>query len=265
MSGPPAPDGDRRRRAAALAAARRRAFRPEAYAGQESFVSTAELRALAGAAGITSTSRVLDLCCGVGGPGRVVARATGCRLVGVDRGIDALVLAREATTGGGARFVSAEVPRLPFRSATFDVVLLIETFLAFRDPRPLCAAVAGLLVDGGRFAFTCEEGTPLDATERAAMPESDTVWLSELATLRAHLAAAGLAVRSIVDHTSAHAALARRLGTAFADDRTAIATALGVEAVETLLVSHALWAEWLERRRVRKLAVVCERRERPVL
>ena len=39
---------------------------------------------LAGAAGIESWTRVLDLGCGIGGPARYLATAIGCKVIGVD-------------------------------------------------------------------------------------------------------------------------------------------------------------------------------------
>jgi hypothetical protein len=95
------------------------------------------------------------------------------------------------------------------------------------------------------------------------MPGGDTVWLVELPALLAMLAEAGLAPRSLRDHTAAHARCARRLHDAFADDRAAIAAALGGPALAALLASHARWIEWLGNGRVRKLALVCRREGRP--
>ena len=58
----------------------------------------------------------------------------------------------------------------------FDVVLLLETMLAFPEKERLLQGVSQALVTGGRFAFTLEEGVPLTDTERARMPDADTVW-----------------------------------------------------------------------------------------
>jgi SAM-dependent methyltransferase len=246
----------------ALALARQRAYQPAPYDGQESFVGRDEVLALAAAAGIDGGMRVLDLCCGIGGPGRLIARATGCRLLGVDLQPGALALARDAARRDPELatrlpcLVAAEVPALPFAGG-FDVVLLVETFLAFADKPRLLAAVARLLREGGRFAFTCEEGAPLDAAERAAMPAGDTVWPVPLLELETMLARAGLVIRSLQDHTAAHAARARRLRDAFGAEAAPIAAALGEAVLRHLLDSHALWVEWLTRGRVRKLAMVC--------
>ena len=126
-------------------------------------------------------------------------------MLGVDSSPSALALGR-ARAEPGSRFVAARVPTLPF-TTTFDVVLLIETMLAFADKRRLVAEVARLLAHGGRFAFTFEEGPPLSAAERALIPGGDTVWLIELVAMREVLERAGLVVRSLTDHTVEHAAL----------------------------------------------------------
>ena len=86
------------------------------------------------------------------------------------------------TRGSRRRFQLATVPPLP--SGSFDVVLLLETLLAFRDKPALLHEVASVLARGGRFACTLEEGLPLTAAEAALMPGSDTVWLTPLARLR---------------------------------------------------------------------------------
>jgi len=251
----------RHRAVAALARARSTASLPEAYFGQESFVSAKEILALARAAGVGEGTRVLDLCCGVSGPGSLIARSTRCLMFGVDSSPSALALGR-ARAVPGSRFVAARVPTLPF-TTTFDVVLLIETMLAFADKPRLVDEVARLLVRGGRFAFTFEEGPPLSAAERASIPGGDTVWLIELVAMREVLERAGLVVRSLADHTAEHAAFAGRLLAAFASDGAAIAAALGGTNLDSLLAAHARWTEWLGEARVRKLAVVCERMEPP--
>ena len=168
----------------ALESARQAAYPPGEYVGQESFMTATEIRALAGRTGIGPEDRVLDLCCGVAGPGRLVTAETGCRYLGVDLDPGAVAAARLAAGDLPCRFDVRRVPPLP--PGTFDVVLLLETLLAFRDKGPLLAGVAAALRPGGRFALTVEEGAPLTAPERARMPASDTVWpvaLSDLVDL----------------------------------------------------------------------------------
>ena len=200
---------------------------------------------------------MLDLCCGVAGPGRFITRELGCPYLGVDYSASAIDIARERAAGLPCSFAIARVPPVP--PGTFEVVLLLETLLAFPDKVPLLEGVAGALVAGGRFAFTVEEGTPLSPSERARMPDADTVWLTPLEQLHALLDGAGLVVRWEEECSGSHRAMAQALHDAFAADRAAIAAQIGREALDELLAAHRLWIDWLESGRVRKLAVVAER------
>ena len=64
----------------ALHRARVSAYAPGEFVGQESFMTAGEIRALAVQAGVGPGVAVLDLCCGVAGPGRFLARRAGLRL-----------------------------------------------------------------------------------------------------------------------------------------------------------------------------------------
>jgi len=61
----------------ALQRARVSAYAPGEYVEQESFMRTSEIRALAERAGIVVGASVLDVCCGIAGPGRFLARELG--------------------------------------------------------------------------------------------------------------------------------------------------------------------------------------------
>ena len=247
----------------ALHRARVSAYAPGEFVGQESFMTAGEIRALAARAGIGPGVTVLDLCCGVAGPGRFLTRELGCDYLGVDASASAVAIARERAGGLPCRFAVAQVPPLP--AGSFDVVLLLETMLAFEDKDALVRAIAAALRPGGRFAFTLEEGPPLTTAERAAMPDADTVWLTPLDELAASLERAGLAVTWQEDHSRAHRATAQALADAFAADAADIAAQIGRRALDELLAAHRLWVEWLDEGRVRKLALVAERARGDVL
>ena len=238
----------------ALGRAREAAYGRGGFAGQEGFMTTAEIRALAARAGVGPGDRVLDVCCGVGGPGRLLVRELGCDYLGVDFSASAIAIAREHVNGLPCRFTVARVPPLP--PGRFDVVLLLEAMLAFEDKDPLLRAVAGALAPGGRFAVTLEGGRRLTAAERAAMPDADTVWLIPLGELTESLSRAGLAVTHIEDHSGAHRETAAALADAYAADAHAITAQLGRRALDDLLAAHRLWIDWLDTGRVRKLALV---------
>lgn len=247
----------RARYAAAFAAAKTAAFAPGEYVGQESFMTAGEVLDLAARAGVAPGVRVLDVCCGVAGPGRLLAGALRCDYTGVDRDPDAVAVARALAGDLPCRFVVGAVPPLP--AGAYDVVLLLETLLAFEDKAPLLAAVAAALAPGGRFACTVEAGAPLTAAERAAMPDGGTVHPVPLPELVALLAAVGLRVGWQADVTTAHHATVEAIVGAVEQDAAAIAAQLGRRVVDDLLTGHRLWARWLATGRVRKVALVAVR------
>jgi SAM-dependent methyltransferase len=232
------------------------AFAPGEYVEQQSFVCASEIRELAERAAIGPGASVLDLCCGVAGPGRFVARELGCTYLGVDASPAAIEIATARARGLPCRFEVARVPPLP--AGRFDVVLLLETMLAFRDKAALLEAVSSALAPGGRFAFTLEEGAPLDDAERAAMPNADTVWLTPLAEMTKLLEGAGLRVTWQADLTASHGATAAALADAYAAHGAAVAAQIGQPGLDDLLVSHRLWSDWLASGRARKLALVAQ-------
>ena len=241
----------------ALRRARESAYPAGEFVGQESFMTAGEIRALGIRAGVGPGVAVLDLCCGIAGPGRFLTRTLGCRYLGVDASASAIAIARDRAAGLPCRFAVVRIPPLP--DGPFDVVLLLETILFFEDKDELLRAVAAALRRGGRFAFTLEEGTPLTADERAAMPDADTVWLTTLDEIVASLEHAGLVVTWQEDHSRAHRATAQALMHAFAAKSEAIAAQVGRRAVDDLLAAHRLWVEWLDAGRVRKFALVAQR------
>jgi SAM-dependent methyltransferase len=248
---------DRARFDRALQRARVSAYAGGEFVGQESFMTAGEIRELAARAGIGSGVTVLDLCCGVAGPGRLVTSELGCDYLGVDASASAVALARARAGELPCRFAVAQVPPLP--AGEFDVVLLLETMLAFADKDSLVRDIRAALRPGGRFAFTLEEGAPLTPAERAAMPAADTVWLTPLDELTASLEQAGLAITWQEDHSEAHRATAQALANAFAEDAADIAEQIGRAALDDLLAAHRLWVDWLAEGRVRKLALVAQR------
>ena len=242
---------------AALQRAREAAYPPGEYVEQESFMRADEIRALALRAGIGSGVSVLDVCCGIAGPGRFLTRELGCAYLGVDASAGAIDIARARAEGLDCRFAVARVPPLP--DGEFDVVLLLETMLAFRDKSALLGDIAGAVAAGGRFAFTLEAGAPLTEPERARMPDADTVWLTPFEEMQALLQQAGLIVRWQEDQSASHRAMAEALADAFSADATAISVRIGRPALDDLVAAHRLWIEWLETGRVRKIAAVAEK------
>jgi SAM-dependent methyltransferase len=242
---------------AALHRAREAAYPPDQYVGQESFMTAAEITELAHRAGIGPGVRVLDLCCGVAGPGRLITAELGCCYLGLDCSASAVEIARRLAGDLPCRFQRAQIPPLP--AGRFDVVLLLEAMLGFPDKRALLEEVARVLEPGGRFAFTVEEGLPLTPAERAAMPDADTVWLVELPTVTALLQDAGLTMTWQRDVTASHREVAAALLQAFLEDSAEIGRRIGNRALDDLIAAHELWCDWLGSGRVRKVALLAEK------
>jgi SAM-dependent methyltransferase len=241
----------------ALRRARLAAYAPGEFVGQESFMRASEILSLAVAAGIATGVSVLDLCCGLAGPGRMITRELGCTYLGVDSDSGAVAIARDRAGDLGCRFEVARIPPVP--PGPYDVVLLLETMLAFPDKISLLGGIASALRPGGRFAFTMEEGQPLTEAERARMPDADTVWLVRLPEMLSHLERVGLRVRRQAECSQSHRAVVDSLIDAFAADAPAITADLGRHALDRLLTAHRLWSDWLREGRVRKFTFITEK------
>lgn len=241
----------------AMQRARVAAYPPGEFIEQEGFMRAGEIRELARRAGISEGVSVLDLCCGVAGPGRFITEELGCKYVGVDYSASAIDIARRRAGGLPCRFEVARIPPAP--PGPFEVVLLLETMLSFPAKEPLLREVSRTLTTGGRFACTFEGGEPLTEVERRRMPDADTVWLVPIEEMLACLERAGLAVRWQEDCSQSHLATAESLTEAFAAGAGDIAAQVGDRALQELLSAHRLWSDWLRAGRVRKVALVAEK------
>jgi SAM-dependent methyltransferase len=245
----------------ALQRARVSAYAPGEFVDQESFMRAREILSLAVRAGIAPGVSVLDLCCGVAGPGRFITRELGCTYLGVDSSSSAIEIARERAGDLACRFEVSRIPPIP--PGPFDVVLLLETMLAFPDKETLLREISRALTIGGRFAFTMEEGQPLTEAERESMPDADTVWLTPLPDVLSVLERVGLRVRWQDECSQSHLAVVDSLINALAADASEIAAHIGRAALDELLAAHRLWSDWLREGRVRKFAFVAEKTGSP--
>ena len=241
----------------ALERAQATAYPAGEYVGQQSFMRAGEIRTLAHQARVGPGVSVLDLCCGVAGPGRMITAESGCHYLGVDYSASALATARERAGNLPCRFEQAHIPPLP--EGRFEVVLLLEAMLAFPDQEALAGEVARVLEPGGRFAFTVEGGRPLTEQERTQMPGADTIWLIDLTELTGVLREAGLTVIWRQEYSSSHHATATALLRCYRADSPQIAGQIGMQATAELITAHQLWSDWLGSGRVRNFAMVAEK------
>ena len=116
--------------------------------------------------------RVLDIGCGWA-YGTHWARTLGCEVTGIDLAHDQLAWARrELPDGARLGLAQANAKALPYRDATFDRVVSVETMEhVFRPDRAaVYAELARVLKPGGRLALsTPNEDSPIEAAKRLAV------------------------------------------------------------------------------------------------
>jgi SAM-dependent methyltransferase len=116
--------------------------------------------------------RVLDVGCGWA-YGTWWAHALGCKVAGVDLGLDQLAWAHAALDpGGDLGLTLANAKALPFLDATFDRVVSVEMLEhVFRPDRPqVLREIARVLKPGGRVALsTPNPASPIEAAKRVAV------------------------------------------------------------------------------------------------
>jgi ubiquinone/menaquinone biosynthesis C-methylase UbiE len=123
----------------------------EVYAHRDEEEARRATAALLAPLGLRGRS-ALDLACG---PGRYLRalQAQGARVVGLDLSLDLLHAARRSGLDGALGLVCADMLRLPFRSACFDLVLSMFTsfgyFATEADDRSMLGEVARVLRPGG--------------------------------------------------------------------------------------------------------------------
>ena len=166
---------------------------------QDHYGGLAAVEALGRRADIGPGGIVLDVCAGLGGPARFLARRFGCRVVGLDLNPGRASAGRRLTRRVGldrqVRMVNGDAQTLPFATASFTAVVSQEGLLHVPDKAAVLAGCARVLVPGGRIAFSDWIATPrLDEGERRRLDEwMAATTLQSLASYRALLARAGFA------------------------------------------------------------------------
>ncbi|USY23431.1 class I SAM-dependent methyltransferase [Nocardiopsis exhalans] len=108
-------------------------------------------------------STLVDIGCGLGGPGLWLARATGARLVGVDWSETAVRIAGERSADwlspGRARFSTGTFEATGLTTASADTVISVDALALAPDPHAALTEVRRVLRPGGRLLFTAAEPT----------------------------------------------------------------------------------------------------------
>ena len=102
---------------------------------------------------------VLDAGCGGGLVARELA-AAGAEVVGIDRSLGSLGVARRAVRRGQFRPAQGRLERLPFAGGSFDVVVAADVLEHLPDLPAAVAELARVLAPGGSFVFDTINRTP---------------------------------------------------------------------------------------------------------
>lgn len=137
-------------------------IRREAYGediGQSSWLNSAEQDRFLSWLDLNSESRVLDVCCGAGGPTLRLARLYACDVTGIDNEEKGIVTAKAmARTLGLSPRVKFEVHdasrELPFKNDYFDLLLCIDSVNHLAPRQRVFAEWARVLKPQGMLLFT---------------------------------------------------------------------------------------------------------------
>jgi sarcosine/dimethylglycine N-methyltransferase len=183
---------------------------------QDHYGGLEAVEALARRARIDATSRVLDVCAGLAGPARFIARRWGARVTGVDLNAERATGARRLTARVGlARLVvmvRADAQSLPFPPAVFTAVVSQEGLLHVPDKGRALAECGRVLVPRGRIAFSDWISTArLSLNERHRLEQwMAAVTLQSIESYKILLARAGFAAIQAEDLSPEWSGVLRR-------------------------------------------------------
>ena len=234
--------------------------------GQNSWLTADEYDSFIEWLGISSSSRVLEVASGSGGPALYLARKTDCEVTGVDLNPYGVAAAGQAVTSTGtpvrARFKMADAnSTLPFRDESFDALLCIDSMNHFPDRLQTLKEWRRVLKARGRAVFTDPVVVTGPVTnEELAQRSSIGLFLFVPRTYNEELIVkAGFRIVSQLDATENAALVSRRWREArqrFRDDLLRIEGRERFDGVQEFLGAvHRLSSE----RRLSRIAYLVER------
>jgi SAM-dependent methyltransferase len=127
--------------------------------GQNSWLSADEYRRFFEWLELESSSNVLEIACGSGGPALFMTRTTGCQVLGIDNNERGVANANEMASLQGlaakARFHLADAGQpLPFQDETFDAIVCIDAINHLPNRLRVLAEWRRVLQPNGRLLFT---------------------------------------------------------------------------------------------------------------
>lgn len=132
--------------------------------GHISFLTIDEAARLVALSGLDEGALLVDLACGEGGPGLLIARDSGAELIGVD--ISAVGVANAAARAervglaGRAQFRTGAFEATGLDDSSADAVMTVDALQYSPDKGAALLEVARILKPGGRFVFTAFEVDP---------------------------------------------------------------------------------------------------------
>ncbi len=240
-----------------FAAAAEAAVRAETYGedlGQSSWLTADEWRASIALLALSPDAHVLEVGSGSGGPAVYLARATGCRVTGVDvnaHGVaNAEALARAQGVQGCAAFRALDARRpLPFADDTFDAVIANDAMCHLANRGAVLREWHRVVRPGGRVLFTdamVVTGEVSDEELAARSSIGQYVFVPPGLNERL-LGEAGFAVERVEDATANAAAISARWRAARERHREALVAEEGAATFDGLQAFlacvHALSAE----------------------
>jgi SAM-dependent methyltransferase len=149
-----------------------------------SFLTLPEMQGMATALHLSTGSALVDLACGMGGPGLWIARETGAQLVGIDVSAVALDAARQRARRLGlsqiARFALGSFAQTGLDAGSADGVMSVDALQYAPDKQAALDEAARILRPGGRLVFACFEFEPARVAD---LPILGTDPVSEYAPL----------------------------------------------------------------------------------
>jgi len=132
--------------------------------GHISFLTVSEAQLIARESRLGPGDRLVDLACGAGGPGLLIARETGAFLTGVDVSpvgvAQAEARSRRVGLSGSSSFIVGSFEATGLDDSYAKAALTVDAFQYSPDKRAALREIARVLQAGGRFLFTAFEVEP---------------------------------------------------------------------------------------------------------
>ena len=127
--------------------------------GQQSWLTSTEQDQFISWLSLDENSRLLDVCCGMGGPALRIAHLKGCFVFGLDNEPNAITTASAMAESQGligrAKFKVFDASEsLPFESESFDSLVCIDAINHLRDRRRVLGDWSRVVRPSGKILFT---------------------------------------------------------------------------------------------------------------